>query len=482
MATAHVTVRHYCQGIGDCHLLKFTKDDGTPYWMMIDCGVHSSVRGGSDTIDRIVDDIASLTDRLDVIVATHEHTDHLSGFSSAADKFAGFKVGEIWMGWTENPADPQALALDKYKDQALAALQMTTQALDRSKDPGANLSVVRDGLAPLMQFQFGAKGDKVRAMRDHLVALAPDNVRYLEPRNPPITIAGLSNLRIYVLGPPRDPALIKVVERASEMYGVGGGGSAVGQALLNGFAVGDGSLGIADDYSAPFDGNVGASLSALKGENAKTAMDDLGKTFSAFVRNHYLGPAKGARDDSADQSWRRIDLDWLAMSAGLGMQLDAKTNNTSLVLAFEFIDSGRVLLFTGDAQVGNWLSWQDAKWQVGDKTVTGPDLLVRTIYYKVGHHGSENATLKQKGLELMSQADFAAFIPTNKDDAKNVHWNFMPFDPIVDDLTKRASGRVIRADDPWLEGEEVDPRFRNASGAIRAVRFKSKLWVELDVA
>ena len=43
----------------------------------------------------------------------------------------------------------------------------------------------------------------------------------------------------------------------------------------------------------------------------------------------------------------------------LALQLDSDTNNTSLVLAIELIASGRVLLFPGDAQVGNWLSWHE---------------------------------------------------------------------------------------------------------------------------
>ena len=75
-----VTVRHYCQGIGDCHLLKFAKDDGSDFWMLIDCGVHSSVSGGSKKIAEIVEDIASVTGRLDVLVVTHEHWDHVSCF------------------------------------------------------------------------------------------------------------------------------------------------------------------------------------------------------------------------------------------------------------------------------------------------------------------------------------------------------------------------------------------------------------------
>jgi hypothetical protein len=476
---AQVTVRHYCQGIGDCHLLKFTKSDGSLYWMMIDCGIHTSVKNGSATVGRIVDDVLAITKgKLDVIVATHEHADHLSGFSSASKAFEKFDVGEIWMGWTEDPADKQAQALDKYKEQAVSALQATEQALNGNGRVNGYLGMVRNGLTPLLQFQFGAKGDKVRDMRKNLVKLvARSKLRYLEPKDRPITIPGLPNLRIYVLGPPRDPNLIKIVERKSEMYGLAGAGSPVAQAMLNGFAVRKGKLDISDDYAAPFDGKVGARLSGLTDlkhkRRHKRALDRLAPDLAALVSNHYLG---------AGQSWRRIDHDWLSAGAGLGMQLDAKTNNTSLVLAFEFVDSGRVMLFTGDAQVGNWLGWQSLKWKVADKTVTGPDLLGRTVYYKVGHHGSENATLKQKGLELMKQADFSAFIPTNQKDAKNVGWGAMPFKSILKDLEKHASGRVIRADDKWVASTAVDKRFLKPSGAILGVRHQPKLWVELDIA
>src|SRR5262245_56786590 len=58
------TIRHYCQGIGDCHLIRFTKDNGEDFWMLIDCGVHTAVTGGVNKIDAIVDDIRSRTKRL----------------------------------------------------------------------------------------------------------------------------------------------------------------------------------------------------------------------------------------------------------------------------------------------------------------------------------------------------------------------------------------------------------------------------------
>src|SRR3954465_14224277 len=51
------TIRFYCQGIGDCHLLRFPKDDGGDFWMLIDCGIHSSITGGTEKIKRIVKNI-----------------------------------------------------------------------------------------------------------------------------------------------------------------------------------------------------------------------------------------------------------------------------------------------------------------------------------------------------------------------------------------------------------------------------------------
>jgi hypothetical protein len=172
------------------------------------------------------------------------------------------------------------------------------------------------------------------------------------------------------------------------------------------------------------------------------------------------------------------------MSADLALQLDNRTNNTSLVLAFEFAASGRVLLFAADAQVGNGLSWSDVKFGTGPDAVTGSDLLARTVYLKVGHHGSHNATLKAKGLERMTDPDLAAFIPVNERDAKQIGWGRMPFQGILDELAARTAGRVIRADDAWLREGRLPDVFAAPSGAVRGVRCDRSgkgLWVELDL-
>ncbi|ESY75471.1 hypothetical protein X741_34730 [Mesorhizobium sp. LNHC229A00] len=174
----------------------------------------------------------------------------------------------------------------------------------------------------------------------------------------------------------------------------------------------------------------------------------------AFFRQRYWGPSADA------PAWRRIDTAWLDGASELALALDSATNNTSLVLAIEFGD-GDVLLFAADAQVGNWLSWQGLSWQVKDKTVTGPDLLARTVFYKVGHHGSHNATLRQAGLELMSKLKIAA-IPVDHEMAKLKKWGNMPLPELLEALDKQASIGVIRIDqDPVgaIPGIIVDPLY-----------------------
>jgi hypothetical protein len=113
-------------------------------------------------------------------------------------------------------------------------------------------------------------------------------------------------------------------------------------------------------------------------------------------------------------------------------------------LAFELGD-GDVLLFAADAQVGNWLSWQDLKWEVDGQDVTGPDLLRRAIFYKVGHHGSHNATLRELGLEEMKSLKLA-FVPVDHAMALKKRWNQMPLNELMKRLNEITDEKVVRID------------------------------------
>jgi hypothetical protein len=181
------------------------------------------------------------------------------------------------------------------------------------------------------------------------------------------------------------------------------------------------------------------------------------------------------------EAWRRIDSDWLDPEA-LALKLDSATNNTSLVLAIELQKSKRVLLFPGDAQVGNWESWHEGGWTEENglakgEAITAKDLLNRTVLYKVGHHGSHNATLREMGLEMMVSDELTAMIPVDQDWAwkRKPHPWKMPFDPLYKDLKKRTRGRILRTDVKWKA--PGDPGWR----ALRSQPREAELYVELTI-
>ena len=73
---------------------------------------------------------------------------------------------------------------------------------------------------------------------------------------------------------------------------------------------------------------------------------------------------------------------------GLVRSLDQAMNNTSVILLFEIGD--QKLLFPGDAQIENW----SYALTTAEDTAASKKLLKAVTLYKVGHHGSRNATPK----------------------------------------------------------------------------------------
>jgi hypothetical protein len=276
-----------------------------------------------------------------------------------------------------------------------------------------------------------------------------EHVRYLKPDDMPWVSPELPGVRIYVLGPPRDETMLKKTFATNEVYHLASndaGYSAVfGAAALNG-----GGSAEEGDTWCPFDKAYGRELRDPQ-QGGDLSMPD---TTAEFLQRHYYGP--GSDMGEQDQSWRRIDEDWLGTAAQFALKLDAATNNTSLVLAIELSPGGEVLLFPADAQVGNWLSWRQVKWTLdGNKTVTATDLLKRTVFYKVGHHGSHNATLREHGLELMPHG-LTALLPVDHAMAHDKGWDGMPLPGLIEALHKKDA-TVVRIDDEHLPN---DPRFR----------------------
>lgn len=437
----------YRQGLGDCFLLTFPRRDGE-FHMLIDCGVFRGTKNQQQIMRDVAEDIKTVTGgRLNLVVATHEHWDHLSGFAQARDVFDNIQIDAVWFAWTEDPNNELAREMHGIRAERLRSL---LTALNRL--PDARFEKYKEGITELLGFfgeKLSAAGDETRAALDYVSKRGEEPPSYCYPGQPPLSLDGVNGVRIYVLGPPEDKQLIgrsKPSRRNSEVY----------DKFFNltnedsFFAAvqeqpGMGRYEQIGSRCYPFDSNLRVS--------DQTASSD-----EFFVKNYGVGVS----DDPS--AWRKIDDDWLTVAGEIALHLDNDTNNTSLVLAIEMIDSGKVLLFPGDAQVGNWLSWDALSWAVDDErgkpqVVTSRDLLARTVLYKVGHHGSHNATLREKGLELMTSPDLVAMIPVDEAKAAKTGtgWS-MPFPALLKRLTERTRGRIIRADAGDLSQAEADAR------------------------
>lgn len=439
-----VKVRMYRQGLGDCFLLAFATDEERPFYVLIDCGLIVGTPDAPAKMQKVAADLAKATgDRIDVLVATHQHWDHLSGFEQAKDVFAPIQFGEVWVAWTEDPADPLAARLRAKRETALRGLHAAAQGLRAAATGDKTTS----RLDPVLGFfgELGADGRPSGLQRALEFVLSRGNTRYHTPGRPPLPLPG--GARAYVLGPPRDEKLLLRSDpsrRASEVY--------------------EKKLGL-DDETAFFAAAVatvpGTGLKLTEEEEELRALSvpfdkPCGLPFedaqkNAFFKERYFGILKD-KDQDKDISWRRIDDSWLGSAEKLALQLDGDTNNTSLALAFELSPGGKVLLFPGDAQVGNWLSWESLAWprkgRPGDPAtpVTAADLLHRTVLYKVGHHASHNATLRAKGLELMESPGLVAMIPVDEAMAREVKGWDMPFGELLKRLEEKTSGRILRVD------------------------------------
>lgn len=409
---ARALVRIYRHGLGDCILVRIPRKNGPMFKLLIDCGVAVAQANASEKMKGVLKDILDVTEgSVDVLAVTHEHWDHVSGFQQAQELFDKLAVGQVWVAWTEDPKDDLANKLREERSKALQLVSASVDALRAAGDDGRAESVLA------LTGMFGAAGEKTKAAFDIAKAKAKGGrPAYLHPSDPPIVPNGC-DFRIFVLGPPHDEKAIKRYNPSKahpETYELALDGSGVLPLGVIGALSGDGDV-------IPFAQSSRIPLSMSEGHR--------------FFRKAYWTGA----------DWRRIDTDWLGNTDEFALMLQSATNNTSLVLAIELAD-GDVLLFAGDAQVGNWLSWEGLEWGADTQRRTGPGLLGRTIFYKVGHHGSHNATMKEKGLDLMTELK-TAIIPVDEEVAKKMRWGAMPLTSLVTALSTKTQKRTLRTDE-----------------------------------
>lgn len=289
-----IRIRMYNVGFGDCFLLVLPTVDG-PKKVAIDCG---SLKNKNHSIQAISDRlIADVTDadgvpRIDVLVMSHRHADHISGYTNP--KWAAVEVGEVWMPWLESREDPDARAIQKQQRIAAQALAMAVQKLNLGQ-----------GLA---EVALNAQSND-----DSLDVLHAGFAKKVAPRFFPtrtnvvekIECAVLPGLEIFVLGPPHDRDALNNPDPPDN------------QTLLTGYSV--------DSLTGPLE-----KLRPFSGDWADE---------SAYWPDFNTG--------EIDQAASRAEMYEMAAA-----KLDADINNTSLILIFRV--GNDYLLLPGDAQWGPW--------------------------------------------------------------------------------------------------------------------------------
>ena len=369
----------YRQGLGDCFLVTFDLG-GNEFHMLIDCGSLGATTTGV-TLDKVVANVRQVTkDHLHLLVATHEHQDHVCGFRNCKSDFQKIKADRIWMAWTENPQDEIARQIVKYKGDLGTAVASAANALTLTEDVDGQSKFLGEAIKSILGFAgdpnaLGAGGlaKTIDEAMQFVRTGFGKEARYLKPGGAAIEEDWLPGFRFYVLGPPRSLAALRNLgdHDSDELYHI----------------------------------TAGLSIGADPKSDPATCENEMPfdirfrrKADDPLIKQRLANYFDGA------QRWRRVDNDWLHAAADLALQLDSMTNNTSLALAIERVSDGRVLLFPADAQQGNWLSWHDAnmKWTYdsgeGIKEKTAAQLLAETVFYKAGHHCSHNGTAKERDL------------------------------------------------------------------------------------
>lgn len=381
-----VAVRMYNVGLGDSFLIRFP-GERREHKVLIDCGVHISGPGPykmAAVVDQIIEDVTDKdgTPRIDVVVATHRHADHIVGFES--ERWGEVEVGEVWMPWTEHPTDVEARKIRDKQSKKAKSIRAALAAMNARPEL---LEIVDNSLtnARAMETLHGGFANKTK-------------IRYLPPKrrdDQTFLTDVLPGVTVHAMGPSRDPEVIRDMDPPK------GGAFELRRAAAGG---GDG-------------GGNGAALFAK------------GFELTGEAREAQLEAFEVTPHDLRDLE-KKADEDPFAVA----VQLDKAVNGTSLLLMFEM---GRAhLLFPGDAQ---WGTWQNA---LADSEFK--ELLRKTNFLKVGHHGSHNATPRAFVEEILDKDGFTAMVCTRE----TTKFKKIPLRSLLEALGTQSGNRLARSDQP----------------------------------
>lgn len=345
-----VSVTMYDVGFGDCFLVTFLYRNNVKRRILIDCGSTSKRK---PHMSRVVDQlIADCEGHVDAVVATHRHKDHISAFGLKGidTKLKSLKPDIVIQPWTEDP--------DAEKNALKPTHVLSAKALGHIK----GLHAAQDFAAYLTENAtriLAAAAPSTRTQLSKIASLSIPNkkailcLNSMSPKRAYVHAGSRSGLerllpgvKVHVLGPPTLEQTETIRRQTSWNE---------------------------DEFW-----KLHAKLAAASGSNVSTAR----ASSLAFPKESTTAIARAP----SYVRWviERLDRQQLQYAKRIVRSLDDALNNTSVVLLFEV--GAKALLFPGDAQLENW---QFALEKSGNRA-----LLRNTALYKVGHHGSTNATPK----------------------------------------------------------------------------------------
>jgi beta-lactamase superfamily II metal-dependent hydrolase len=381
----HILVRMYDVGFGDSFLIKIPSTDGMRKVLM-DCG---SIKQGSqkfdDVIDRIIKDVTDEDGipRIDVVVCTHRHADHVKGFSNSS--WSKVQVREVWMPWTEDPTDAEARRIRETQSSLALILE---QQLSKRNELSAYHEIALNALSnekAMGTLHSGFKGNPLRRF-----------IPKKDSVDTTIRTDALPGVLIYVLGPSHDEDVIRDMDPPS------------GESYLR--------------------------LQAASNEGESSAPNP-------FSAEWCVAPGKFPIHLTLPANFcTSIEKVGEGIEPAVAVALEKAVNGTSLMLLFQI--GNCYLLFPGDAQWGTWnrvLSNRDMK-----------DLMKKISFYKVGHHGSHNAT-PVDFVENVLGKDFWAMVSTHKVN----QWPRIPKPELLQAMKERTK-KIARSDQPAQSGAAFD--------------------------
>jgi len=389
----------YRVGFGDFFLLTLGTPAGLKH-ILIDCGVHAC---DINSIDAAVAHMANDTGRnLALVIMTHRHADHISGFATCKDAFSQFNVEQVWMSWFEDPNDTKTANFQRNLAMAAQQMQLALAARNRPEDDELDFMAENITGAPL-PFGGGSSNDvALGVLHGGFKNKAP--VAYYKAGDTPKLPQDLidAGLTAKILGPPHDLALVAQMSNQNEQY----------------LAANDPTV---SERIEPFDSGF-----RIGGQHYPK------NAFREYNRKEF------------EQSVRDVQPDILAAKA---RQADNTLNNQSLVVLFTF--NGKHLLFAGDAQWGNWENFLYGG-KVGSSgrttlTDTSKSILATLDFYKVGHHGSTNATPKD-ALNAIREGCVAMCSTQPDCYGKSSSGTEVPRIPLLDAIERKTDNQLARSD------------------------------------